>query len=162
MESASSGNNRLVARNETLVAAPPEAVFAVLADPHAYSDWVVGAKRIRYYDPSWPVPGASFHHTVGLGPLATRDRTTVVASDPPRRLVLAARAMPAGVAEVTLDIWPEHGGSRVAMTEKPIEGLGLALYNPLLDLLVRARNAESLRRLRVIAESRMTAQPSHA
>lgn len=143
-----------MSKNEMLVGVPPEVVFAVLADPHAYSDWVVGAKRIRKYDRHWPEPGTSFHHTVGLGPIATRDKTTVVSIDMPRRLVLRARAMPAGVAEVAIDVWPDDAGSRVVIAERPLAGLGKMLYNPLLDLLIRARNAESLRRLRRIAEGR--------
>jgi uncharacterized protein YndB with AHSA1/START domain len=144
-----------VARNEISIKAPPSGVFAVLADPHAFSDWVVGAKRIRYYDPSWPQPGSAFHHTVGFGPLAVRDQTKVVEVDEPRRMVLEARAMPAGVAHVSIDIEPEVGGCRVTMIECPIRGPGSRVYNPVVDALVHVRNDVSLRRLQVIAEGRV-------
>jgi uncharacterized protein YndB with AHSA1/START domain len=154
MKSCRGGHCLGVAHNETLIKAPPEVVFAVLADPHAYSDWVVGARRIRRYDPTWPEPGSEFHHTVGLGPLTVRDKTTSVELDAPRRIVLEARAMPAGVARVAVDIRPEAGGSRVLMEEHPVRGPGAVLYNPVADMIVRLRNAESLRRLKVIAEGR--------
>ena len=39
-----------MAHNEVLVSAPPDAVFAVLSDPCAYPDFVVGTKEIRRYD----------------------------------------------------------------------------------------------------------------
>lgn len=143
-----------MARNETLITAAPETVFSVLLDAHAYSDWVVGAKRVRHHDAAWPEPGSAFHHTIGFGPLATRDKTTIVALDYPRLIVLSARAMPAGLAEVSLDVWADEQGSRVVMTERPLAGLGRVLYNPALDLLIRARNAASLRRLQIIAEGR--------
>jgi len=38
--------------------ATPEEIFAVLADGHAYDDWVVGAKQIRAVDADWPAKGS--------------------------------------------------------------------------------------------------------
>lgn len=146
-----------MAWNEMTTTASPQTVFAILSEPHAYSDWVVGAKRVRCYDPEWPAVGTAFHHTIGFGPIAIRDKTTVKSVDPPQGIVLLARAMPAGVAEVRVDISPDGRGSRVTMTEEPLTGLVTAVYTPLLDLIVRARNAESLRRLKVIAEGRARA-----
>ena len=87
-----------MARNSTTVNAPPQIVFDVLADPCAYEHWVVGNKAVRHFDDAWPAPGAEFHHTVGFGPVATKDKTTVVEAEPARRLVLEARAMPVGIA----------------------------------------------------------------
>ena len=53
----------------TFVAAPPEAVWDVIADGWTYSQWVVGNSRMRAVDPAWPAPGTAFYHRVGLGPL---------------------------------------------------------------------------------------------
>ena len=58
-----------MARNQRDIDAPPERVFAVLADPRCYPEWVVGSKEIRAADPGFPAPGTRFHHTVGVGPL---------------------------------------------------------------------------------------------
>jgi uncharacterized protein YndB with AHSA1/START domain len=146
-----------VTRNETVVQAPPAVVFSVLGDPRTYEHWVVGNKRVRRFDPDYPAPGSEFHHTVGLGPLAVKDKTCVAEADEPRCLVLHARAMPAGVAEVRLELAPEGSGStRVSMTEHPIGGPAARFPNRLLDFLTHLRNAESLRRLRHMAEDRAT------
>jgi hypothetical protein len=74
-------------------------------------------------DDSWPAPGARFHHTVGAGPLKISDSTSVVALDPPRLLVLEARAGFLGKALVRFEL-DDLGGdrTRISMTEKPAGG----------------------------------------
>ena len=57
-----------MARNETHIAAAPDAVFSVLSDPDAYGDWVVGSRRIRDADADFPAVGSKFHHQVGVPP----------------------------------------------------------------------------------------------
>jgi uncharacterized protein YndB with AHSA1/START domain len=83
---------------------PPEGVFAVLADGRRYADWVVGAKRVRAVDDSWPEPGSRFHHEVGVGPLTLKDSSELLAMEPPRQVVLEVRAWPAGKARVTITV----------------------------------------------------------
>ena len=134
------------------VAASPERVFAVLSDPRSYEYWVVGSKEIRHWDPDFPATGTKFHHTFLIGPLPIRDTTSVLEVDPPRRLLLRARARPTGIAHVTLELEPQDGGTRVSITEVPVEGLAARLHNPLQDKLIRSRNVESLRRLKRLAE----------
>ena len=53
---------------------------------------------------------------------------------------------------MTLQIQPEAGGSRIVMDEHAADRRSLILFNPLGEPLVRVRNAESLRRLRRLAE----------
>lgn len=131
---------------------PPEAVFAVLADPWRFADWVVGAKHIRAVDETWPAPGSRFHHRFGVGPLTIDDSTVLEEIDPPRRMVLRARARPTGVARVTVElVATADGGTDVTMIEAPISGLAARLHNPALDLLVALRNRCSLRRLAAVA-----------
>ena len=142
----------LVARNSTHIAASPERVFEVLSDPATYGYWVVGSKEIRGADPDWPHRGSRFHHTVGFGPLEIKDSTAVELYEPPRRLRLRAKARPLGTALVTLTLAPEDGGTRVTMVEDPADTLTALIFNPLTHLLVRGRNAESLRRLKELAE----------
>jgi uncharacterized protein YndB with AHSA1/START domain len=141
-----------MARTQIHVAAAPERVFAVLADAWTYEHWVVGCKTIRTVDDTWPAPGATFHHSVGLGPITVRDSTTVLESDAPHRLVLRARARPAGVARVELDVTARDGGADVLMLERPVSGPPALLHNPLQDWLIDRRNRESLRRLKQLAE----------
>ena len=133
---------------------PPAAVWDALADAGTYGDWVVGSKSIRTADASWPAPGSRLHHTVGVGPLRLDDHTESLEADPPSLLRLRAKARPLGTAQVTLQLAPSDGGTFVRMTENP-DGLSAVLgINPLVHLLTMVRNAESLRRLEKIAETR--------
>lgn len=141
-----------MARTTIHVAAEPERVFAVLADPTTYEHWVVGCKEIRGVEGTWPEPGSTFHHSVGLGPITVRDTTSVTESAAPRRLVLRARARPTGVARVELDLTARDGGTEVVISEVPVEGPMALLHNPLQDWLVDRRNREALRRLKRLAE----------
>jgi uncharacterized protein YndB with AHSA1/START domain len=143
-----------VARNERLIAASPERIFAILSDPDSYGYWVVGSDTIRDADDGWPAVGTRFHHRVGLGPIKVNDHTEVLAADPPRRLQLKAKARPLGTALVTLTLERRGGGTLVTMVEDAGDPLTKLVFNPLTHLLVRARNAESLRRLERLAVRR--------
>lgn len=143
-----------MARNEVFIAASPEDVFAVLADAESYGDWVVGAERIRGADAHWPAPGSRFRHRFRIGPLAIDDETAVEESERPVYLRLRAFARPLGSARVTLSLQPEWDGTRVTMVENPGDCLTALVFTPLMHLAVRVRNAESLRRLKRIAEQR--------
>lgn len=142
------GNGALMAVTSRRMPHPPSAVLALLADGRRYADWVVGAKRIRAVDPTWPEVGSQFHHTVGVGPLSTSDTTEVLAfSRPDGPVVLKARAWPTGSVRVTITAERTHEGSEVVIDEVPLEGPAKSLHNPVLDGLIHLRNVESLRRM---------------
>jgi uncharacterized protein YndB with AHSA1/START domain len=143
-----------VACNSILVDAHAQGVYDVLADPTSYEIWVVGNKSIRGYDKSWPTPGSEFHHKVGFGLLATKDKTKALEAEPPRRLVMVVRALPFIRATVSFTLTPEGSGTRVTMDEHPRGGPWEKVWNPALDLLTGLRNAETLRRLKRLAEVR--------
>jgi len=134
--------------------AKPDTVYAVLADPASYALWVVGNKRIRGYDRAWPAPGSEFHHEVGLGFLTVKDKTVALESDPGRRLVMLVRALPFLRARVSYLLEPDGAGTRITMEEVPMGRPWEKLWNPMLDALTSLRNAETLRRLRLLAEVR--------
>ena len=139
--------------NEITVAAPPQAVWEVLADPPTYEYWVVGNKMIRGYDGEWPEPGSVFHHKVGFGPVTIKDKTMALEAEPRRRLVMRVRAWPVGQGIVTLELEPDGADTRVRMHERAEAGPA-KMVAPVLDRLVWFRNAETLRRLRRCAEER--------
>jgi uncharacterized protein YndB with AHSA1/START domain len=147
---AQDDEERTTARNQCFIDASPQAVFAVLADPDSYDRWVVGAKAVRDADASWPAVGSRLHHTVGAGPIGLQDSTSVVASDAPRHLRLRARGRPFGIAHVDFELSPERSGTTVVLREWVAEPRLLAICNPILDPLIRTRNAETLRRLGAI------------
>jgi len=141
-----------MARNETVIGVPPEAVFEVLADPRTYAEWVVGSHEIRAADESWPDAGAAFDHTVGKPPLSIKDDTRVAASRPPVMLELLARARPLPTARIEMHLRPAGHGTHVTMFKKPsnrvVRVLGWHVMHALTDL----RNRESRRRLKALAE----------
>jgi uncharacterized protein YndB with AHSA1/START domain len=127
---------------------PPAAVYAVLADPSAYPRWVVGAQRLRGVEGTWPEPGATFHHVVGVWPLRLRDSTTAIEAVTDRRLVLEARARPMGRARVELELLPDpEGGTVVVMREDAVAGPGRIVPDAVLQPSIRRRNEVALRRL---------------
>jgi uncharacterized protein YndB with AHSA1/START domain len=144
--------------NEITVDAPPQVVWDVLADPPTYEYWVVGNKAIRSYDPGWPAPGTEFRHKVGFGPVTVKDKTVSLEAEAPRRLVMRVRALPVGKGIVTFELEPIRSGSGtvVRMGEQIDDGPARFLA-PVFDPLTHLRNAETLRRLRRLAEERYRA-----
>lgn len=144
-----------MAHNEIEVDATPEAVFAVLSDPSSYADWVVGASEVHGADPGWPAPGTAFDHRVGVGPLTLADHSEVEECKPPRLLRLLVKARPLSQAHVVLRLEPRGArGARVAMDEFAADARSRVLFNRLTDPLLHLRNAESLKRLKALAERR--------
>jgi uncharacterized protein YndB with AHSA1/START domain len=142
-----------MATNRRFIRASPERIFEVFDDARAYADWVVGSDAVRDTDPDWPAVGSRFHHRVGVGPIKINDHTQVVERDPPRKLVLHARARPMGTALVSLLLEPAEGGTWVTMEETAGDPLSRLAINPLTDWLVHLRNEKALRRLARIAEA---------
>ena len=134
------------------MSASPDEVYAVLANPYSYEDWLVGCKKIRSVEGEWPAPGSLFHHRVGFGPFELSDNTKAIEAETGRRLVLEARARPLGVAKVEFDLEPHAEGTLVTMKERPVRGMAARIDNPVLDGMVKGRNAESLRRLHKLFE----------
>jgi uncharacterized protein YndB with AHSA1/START domain len=142
----------VVAIVQRIVQAPPEQVFAVLADGWSYSDWVVGTVHIRDVDPNWPQVGTELHHKAGPWPLSLHDSSKVLECEPNRRLKLRAGLWPLGsaIVETVLEPVGEHA-TRVTLKEDFEAGPLLWARNKINDLLLHRRNIESLRRLSDIA-----------
>jgi len=145
-----------MARNRTRIEATADEVFAVLADPYSYEHWVVGCDDIRGTDGDWPNVSSRFFHTVGVGPIKIKDSTKVIAVNSPHRLILEARARPAGIAKVIFELAPADDGrtTDVTIEEFPIRGFAKRIDNAVQDRLIGARNIETLRRLTKQVEQR--------
>ncbi len=153
MTFGANGYSVTVARNQTTIDAPPERVFAALADGEKYDRWVVGAKNIRAVDDQFPAVGAKLHHTVGAGPVEVNDSTKVEAVDPGHRLVLEARVRPVGIARIEFLLAPDpQGGTRVTMDEVVTDPPLARLLSPLLDPLIKGRNVATLEKLKQMVE----------
>ncbi len=137
------------------VAAPAEAVWAVLADGWFYATWVVGASRVRAVDDAWPQPGSRLQHSFGPWPAVISDATVVEEAQEPHRLVLKAKGWPMGEARVSIEVVPDGPGScTVSMAEDAVTGPGKVVPTPVRQAMILPRNREGLRRLAYIAEGR--------
>jgi uncharacterized protein YndB with AHSA1/START domain len=143
-----------MARASIEVAAPPDAVWDVLADPAAYGDWVVGTKHVVRADGEWPDVGSALEYELGVGPIGVGDRTVVVEVDPPRLLVLRAELRRLGAATIRIELERRDDSTRIVMEEAPVEGVLDAVHNPLTDEALARRNDAALDRLRALAEER--------
>ena len=130
----------------TTIAAPRGEVFATIADPRTYPDWLAGAQHIRSVDAGFPAPGTAFHHEVGPTPEMTIDDKTIsMEVHAPERLDLEVHAGPIS-GRVDFLVQPSAAGTRVVLRERPRGLWWLAL--PLLRAPLYARNRASLGRLR--------------
>ena len=137
------------------VAAPPEAVWAVLADGWQYATWVVGASRVRAVDAGWPQAGTRLHHSFGPWPAVISDATVSDEAEEPHHLVLTAKGWPVGEARVEIEIVPDGpDGCTVSIAEDATTGPGRFVPKPVRQALILPRNREALRRLAFIAEGR--------
>ncbi|MBF4629923.1 SRPBCC family protein [Clavibacter michiganensis subsp. phaseoli] len=132
----------------------PSDVAEVVADGWLFPAWVVGASRMRAVDDAWPAVGSQLHHSFGSWPVLIDDATTMLEWDPPRRMVMQPKGWPIGEARVTLEMRTLPDGCEVRMTEEAVRGPGRLVPAPVMDLLLHARNVETLRRLAYLAEGR--------
>jgi hypothetical protein len=143
-----------MSENERLIHAPVGDVFAVLTDGWSYASWVVGASRIRDVEAGWPQPGHSIHHSVGIWPLLIDDATTVEQYEPLRFLQLKVRAWPTGEGMVEFVATDQDGECHLVMRERTHKGPATLLPESVIDPVLRVRNAETLKRLALLAEGR--------
>ena len=144
-----------------LIKAPPEVVWAVLADGWSYASWVVGISRIRDVDRVWPRLGSRIQHSVGVWPVLLGDVTEVLYVDPGRELLLRTRGWPAGAAQVRLVLMPEgFNATKVSHVEDAVAGPARWVPRPLRQRAIAARTNEALRRLGYLAEGRHAQDPS--
>src|SRR4051794_13004444 len=149
-----------MARNRVHIDAAPEDVFAALSNPACYPEWVVGASGARGHDENFPEVGSRFHHKVGAWPLNIKDHTEVIEVDPPRRIVLKAKARPLGTAIIEIDLEQNAGGTELAMEECPGDRLtSLVAGNPIVDKALQVRNSEALARLKRLVEGTPDGEP---
>ncbi|WP_329000028.1 SRPBCC family protein [Kribbella sp. NBC_00709] len=147
-----------MSENEHLINADVADVFAVLTDGWSYGAWVVGASRVRDVDAHWPEPGGKIRHSVGAWPVLINDTTSVLEYEPLSRLRLRVRVWPAGDGEVEFRATTVEAGCRLVMYERATSGPVSLLPALVQDLFLGARNAETLRRLALLAEHRGPAE----
>jgi len=138
-----------------LIQAPPERVWAILADWRRYPQWMPDVAGVCRRGPDREVGLELDVKTklFGLVPLVT-DRIRVIAWEPHRRMAVAHLGVVHGRAEWRLE--PSPGGTRFAWWEDvhlrpaPLGDVALAVYWPFQRRLFR----RSMRNVRRLAEER--------
>jgi hypothetical protein len=144
-----------MAVNRREMAETADDVWDVICDGFTYADWVVGTRKIRDVDDAFPTIGSKLHYTIGHRPFRHDSHTEVLDIDHASRCIeLAIHSQPAGRFRVKITITPRASSSRalVELTEHPLDGVLAVFHNPLFDLLIKARNVETLRRLERVTQ----------
>ncbi|MFD9003317.1 SRPBCC family protein [Streptomyces sp. NPDC059582] len=137
-----------------LIRRPPPEVWAVLADPTQYGEWVVGPTESVPLDEGWPGTGARLRYTLRLGPWSAEGVTTVRHSEPGRELELEASFKALGTARIFLELRPWGEETLVICDEHPLRGLGGTLHNPVSETFLQLRHRGMLARLAKAVEQR--------
>ncbi|MEU9254347.1 SRPBCC family protein [Streptomyces sp. NPDC048270] len=138
-----------------LIRRPPHAVWAVLADPARYGQWVVGPSESTPLEGAWPEVGSRLRYTLRLGPWSTEGVTTVRHREPGRELELEAAFKALGTARIFLQLRPWGEETLVVCDEHPLRGIGAALHNSASEALLQLRHRGMLARLaRVVEQDR--------
>ncbi|MCX5384418.1 SRPBCC family protein [Streptomyces sp. NBC_00083] len=135
-----------------LIKRSPTEVWAVLADPERYGEWVVGPDSSTPLDDTWPTTGSRLRFTLRVGPWSGEGTTTVRHSEPCRELELEAKFKALGSARIFLQLRPWGTGTLVICDEHPLRGLGGTLHNPVSEALLQLRHRGMLPRLARVVE----------
>lgn len=145
--------------HESVIHAPPEAVFAALTDPKAREQWLTTMKES-------PVDGA-----IGVGTRIPARRNasgssstyelTVTAMEPPRRIVLSVRrnGAPAGAGGYELSAADDGATRALAFAEYELPLLARVMA-PLVAANLEKGLAADLSGLKRFVESRRTTAPA--
>ena len=148
------GYSPRMATTDITIDAPASAVYASLIDAWTYEVWVGGAKRIRDVDAAWPAPGSRFHHSVGVGPVMTRDETKMLRHERDKLVELEMQLWPVGQGVVRLELEETTGRTHVTMHENFTQGPAAWGDNRLQQALIKLRNDVSLDKLKTVVEQR--------
>ncbi|MEW1614157.1 MULTISPECIES: SRPBCC family protein [unclassified Streptomyces] len=135
-----------------LIERPVEAVWAVLADPRRYGDWVVGTSESTPDEGTWPELGAGITYTVQLGWWSARGRTVVRRCEAPHVLELEAESGWLGTARIALKVRRWGRNTLVIIDEHPLRGPAAKLHNTAIDAFVQLRHRTMLARLAEVVE----------
>ncbi|HET6877544.1 MAG TPA: SRPBCC family protein [Jatrophihabitans sp.] len=126
-----------------VAAAAPSDVWAIIADPRTYANWVAGTATSRGETGDWPAVGSSLRHRWGVWPARFRDRSTVTACQHQRQLELDVRVGRLAAVAVTIRLAPDAFGTRIVLRESVVTGAAL-LFRPLTRRFQLWRNRRSL------------------
>ncbi|REK86945.1 SRPBCC family protein [Streptomyces inhibens] len=137
-----------------LIRSAPEAVWSFLCDGERYGAWVVGTSESHEQEGNWPQVGSAIEYTVRVGPWTLKNQTTVRRHEPPKHLEMEVDSGVLGTVRISLELRPWGDDTLVILDEHPLRGLGGALHNVVLDVLIQVRHRTMLARLAQAVEER--------
>lgn len=124
----------------------------MVADAWSLPAWVVGAARIDAVAAGWPQEGSLMAYRAGAWPLLLRARTEVTSCVFGEQLALHGDLGRAGAVDLQLMLRAHGSGCEIVMREDITAGPGRSLPRAVEAALLTGRNAETLRRLALLAE----------
>ena len=147
------GYGLLMSHTVAATRAPIETVFALLANPKRYEEFVVGNSTIRRFDPAWPDEGMRFHHSLGVKPFVVKDESISLATDHATYLVMETRMSVLGASITAFELTPTGAGTEIEIFEEAIRGPFAWLWSRPVEALLDWRNRRLLERLTGLAEA---------
>jgi uncharacterized protein YndB with AHSA1/START domain len=145
-----------VVDTETLIAAPPEAVWDVVMDPARLGGWVTIHRGVRDVSDGRPHVGFEMNQTIHLRGVNFRVRWELTECDPPRRALWEGRGPARSKAHIEYVLEPENGGTRFHYRNEfspPLGPLGAAASRALVGGIPEREAQRSLERLQALLES---------
>ncbi|MEX2247730.1 MAG: SRPBCC family protein [Dehalococcoidia bacterium] len=140
------------------IAAPPDAVWDVIADLDRQGEWMVDLRSLRIVSERKIGAGTVLHVTSELfGLPIVRDVMEITAWEPPHRMDVLHRGQFHGTGSFVLE--PSAGGTTFVWTEDfrpPLGPLGEAMFSLIVRPHLRRVFARSLANVRRLAEARAT------
>jgi uncharacterized membrane protein len=138
---------------EIEIAAPPEAVWAVMSDPGRESAWMKAVRRAEFLGAAGYGPGVRMRRSGRfLGKALAWE--SEIANYTPARHVLFRHVGGAVKGESRWEVAPAGAGSRVRLASRGPLPRGLAWLRPLAAMAARTALRADLRRLKKLVEAR--------
>lgn len=137
------------------IAAPIEAVWAVVIDPHRLADWVTIHRSLGRTDSGDARPGFRMDQTLSLRGAPIKVHWTLADCEAPRRAVWHGKGPAGAHAETEYRLEPDAGGTRFEYSNEfhpPLGILGWAAERALAGNLPKAEAERTLARLKLLCE----------
>lgn len=144
-----------VVETETLIAAPPEAVWAVVMDPARLSEWVTIHRGLRDVDPGTPGVGFQMNQTLHLRGVNFHVHWELIECDRPHRALWEGRGPARSTAHIEYLLEPHDGDTRFHYINEfraPLGPLGAAASRALVGGISEREAQRSLALLKNVVE----------
>jgi uncharacterized protein YndB with AHSA1/START domain len=140
---------------ETLITAPPQAVWDVVMNPKRLSEWVTIHRGVRDVSPGAPREGFEMSQGLSLRGITFHVRWELAECHPPRRALWEGRGPARSTAHIEYLLEPEDGGTRFHYRNEftaPLGPLGAAASRALVGGISIREAQRSLALLKALVE----------